>query len=58
MDVVSNVASSDVKNVESKIESVNVKNKGVYNTEETKHVRKNNFSPPIIEDWNSNDESE
>nr|GEU55703.1 hypothetical protein [Tanacetum cinerariifolium] len=31
---------------------------GVYNTIETKPVRKNNFSPPIIEDWNSDDESE
>nr|GEX08043.1 retrovirus-related Pol polyprotein from transposon TNT 1-94 [Tanacetum cinerariifolium] len=58
VDVVSNVASSDVKIVEPKHESVDVKNKGVYNTIETKHVRKNSFSPPIIEDWNSNDESE
>nr|GEW26123.1 retrotransposon Orf1 [Tanacetum cinerariifolium] len=24
----------------------------------TKHVRKNSFSPPIIEDWNTDDESE
>nr|GEU42660.1 hypothetical protein [Tanacetum cinerariifolium] len=58
VDVVSNVASSDVKSVESKHESVDVKNKGVYSTIETKPVRKNNFSPLIIEDWNSNDESE
>nr|GEU39611.1 putative ribonuclease H-like domain-containing protein [Tanacetum cinerariifolium] len=58
MDVVFNVASSDVKTVESKHESVDVKNKGVYSTIETKHIRNNNFSPPIIEDWNSNDESE
>nr|GEU50880.1 uncharacterized mitochondrial protein AtMg00810-like [Tanacetum cinerariifolium] len=58
VDVVSNVASSDVKTVESKHESVNVKNKGVYNTIETKLVRKNSFSPPIIEDWNFDDESE
>nr|GEX93261.1 uncharacterized mitochondrial protein AtMg00810-like [Tanacetum cinerariifolium] len=57
MDVVSNVASSDVKTVESKHESVDVKNKGVYNTIETKPVRKNSFSPPIIEDWNYDDES-
>nr|GEY01733.1 hypothetical protein [Tanacetum cinerariifolium] len=56
VDVVSNVASSDVKTVESKHESVDVKNKGVYNTEETKPVRKNNFSHPIIEDWNFDDE--
>nr|GEZ49606.1 hypothetical protein [Tanacetum cinerariifolium] len=54
VDVVSTVSSSVVKTVE----SVDVKNKGVYNTVETKTVRKNNFSPPIIEDWNSDDESE
>nr|GEU58780.1 hypothetical protein [Tanacetum cinerariifolium] len=48
----------DVKIVESKHEYVDVKNKGVYNIVETKTVRKNNFSPPIIEDWNSDDESE
>nr|GFA21158.1 hypothetical protein [Tanacetum cinerariifolium] len=58
VDVVSNVASSDVKTVESKHESVDVKNKGVYNTIETKPVRKNSFSPPVIEDWNSDDKSE
>nr|GEZ00307.1 hypothetical protein [Tanacetum cinerariifolium] len=58
VDVVSNVLSSAVKTNESKVEFVNIKNKGVYSTEETKLVRKNNFSPPIIEDWNSNDESE
>nr|GFA46681.1 hypothetical protein [Tanacetum cinerariifolium] len=57
VDVVSNVASSDVKTVVSKYEYVNVKNKGVYSTVKTKIVRKNNFSPLIIEDWNSDDES-
>nr|GEX39279.1 hypothetical protein [Tanacetum cinerariifolium] len=31
---------------------------GVYNTVETKHVKNNNFSPPIIEEWISDDESE
>nr|GEY64108.1 hypothetical protein [Tanacetum cinerariifolium] len=50
VDVVSTIASSDIKTVESKHKSVDVKNKGVYNTEETKPVRKNNFSPPRIED--------
>nr|GEU83889.1 ribonuclease H-like domain-containing protein [Tanacetum cinerariifolium] len=55
MDVVSNVASSDVKIVESKHESVKVKNKGVYSTIEAKPVRKNCFSPPIIKDWNFDD---
>nr|GEW06205.1 hypothetical protein [Tanacetum cinerariifolium] len=58
VDVVSNVAYSDVKTFESKHESVDVKNKGVYSTEETKPARKNNFSPLIIEHWNSDDESE
>nr|GEX24139.1 ribonuclease H-like domain-containing protein [Tanacetum cinerariifolium] len=58
VDVVSTVSSSVVKTVESKVKFVDVKNKGVYSTVETKTVRKNSFSPPIIEDWNSNDESE
>nr|GEU35626.1 hypothetical protein [Tanacetum cinerariifolium] len=57
VDVVSNVSSSNVMTVESNHESVDVKNKGVYSTVETKPVRKNNFSPLIIEDWNSDDES-
>nr|GEV02381.1 hypothetical protein [Tanacetum cinerariifolium] len=58
VDVVSTVSSSVVKTVESKVESVDVKNKGVCSTIETKLVRKNNFSPPIIKDWISNDENE
>nr|GEU87454.1 ribonuclease H-like domain-containing protein [Tanacetum cinerariifolium] len=58
VDVVSNVASSDVKTVESKHEYADVKNKGVYSTIKTKPVRKNNFSPPIIKDWKFDDESE
>nr|GEX47052.1 hypothetical protein [Tanacetum cinerariifolium] len=58
VDVVFNVTSSGVKTVESKVEYVDVKNKGVYNTIETKRIKKNNFSPPIIEDWNSDDEKE
>ncbi|GJR62558.1 ribonuclease H-like domain-containing protein [Tanacetum coccineum] len=58
VDVVSNVSSSAVKTVESKVKSIDVKNKGVYSTVETKPAKKNNFSPPIIEDWNSDDESE
>nr|GEV93059.1 hypothetical protein [Tanacetum cinerariifolium] len=32
------------------VESVDVKNKGTYSTVEIKLVKKNNFSPPIIED--------
>nr|GEU75757.1 hypothetical protein [Tanacetum cinerariifolium] len=58
VDVISNIASSDVKTVVSKHKSVDVKNKGVYSTVKTKTVRKNNFSPPIIEDWNFDDKSE
>nr|GEU34759.1 hypothetical protein [Tanacetum cinerariifolium] len=50
VDVVSNVTSSNVKTIESKHKSVDVKNKGVYSTVETKSVWKNSFSPPIIED--------
>nr|GEY01783.1 hypothetical protein [Tanacetum cinerariifolium] len=57
VDVVSNVSSSAVKTVESKVKYVDVKKKGVYNTVETKHVKKNRFSPPIIEEWISDDES-
>nr|GEW04221.1 hypothetical protein [Tanacetum cinerariifolium] len=58
MDVVSTISSGVVKTVESKVESVDVKNKGVYIAVETKIVRKNSFSPSIIKDWNSNNESE
>nr|GEY13683.1 hypothetical protein [Tanacetum cinerariifolium] len=54
MDIVSNVSSSVVKTVK----SIFVKNKGVYNTVETKPVKKNSFIPLIIEDWNYDDESE
>ncbi|GKC07786.1 hypothetical protein Tco_0999396 [Tanacetum coccineum] len=35
-----------------------VENKGVSNTVESNAVRMNNTSAPIIEDWNSDDESE
>nr|GEY30955.1 hypothetical protein [Tanacetum cinerariifolium] len=56
IDVVFNVSSSVVKTVESKVKSVIVKNKGVYNIVKTKHVKKNIFSPPIIKDWIFNDE--
>nr|GEV45839.1 putative ribonuclease H-like domain-containing protein [Tanacetum cinerariifolium] len=49
---------SAVKTVALKFESVDVKNKGVCSTIETKLVRKNNFSPPINEDWISDDESD
>nr|GEW93544.1 zf-CCHC domain-containing protein [Tanacetum cinerariifolium] len=58
VDVVSTVTSSAVKIIESKVKSVDVKNKGVYSTVKTKPIKKNNFSPLLIEDWNSDDESE
>nr|GEY14673.1 hypothetical protein [Tanacetum cinerariifolium]GEY31985.1 hypothetical protein [Tanacetum cinerariifolium] len=58
VDVVSTVSSSAVKTAKSKVESIDVKNKGVCSTIETKPVRKNNFSPLIIKDWISNDQSE
>nr|GEX70251.1 putative ribonuclease H-like domain-containing protein [Tanacetum cinerariifolium] len=51
-------SSLDSETVESKHESVDVKSKGAYSTIETKPIMKNNFIPPIIEDCNSNDESE
>nr|GEY42035.1 hypothetical protein [Tanacetum cinerariifolium] len=53
VDVISNIAPSDVKTVK----TIDVNHKGVFNTEEPKLVMKNNFSPPIIEDWHSDDES-
>nr|GEW42797.1 ribonuclease H [Tanacetum cinerariifolium] len=58
VDVISNIAPSDVKTIESKHKTVDVNHKGVFNTEEPKPFIKNNFSPPIIDDWHSDDESE
>nr|GEU42349.1 putative ribonuclease H-like domain-containing protein [Tanacetum cinerariifolium] len=58
MYVIYNVTSSNVKTVESKLESVDVKNKSVNSIGETKPIRQNSFSPPIIKDWNSDDDSE
>ncbi|GJV73835.1 ribonuclease H-like domain-containing protein [Tanacetum coccineum] len=49
LDVTTVVTPCNVKTVE---------NKGVSNTVETNTVRMNNTSAPIIEDWNSDDESE
>nr|GEV69963.1 retrotransposon Orf1 [Tanacetum cinerariifolium] len=51
VDVISNIEPSDVK-------TIDVNHKDVFSTEEPKPVMKNNFSPPIIEDWHSDDESE
>nr|GEY00753.1 ribonuclease H-like domain-containing protein [Tanacetum cinerariifolium] len=54
VDVISNISPSDVKTVE----TIDVNHKGVLSTEEPKPIMKNNFSPLIIEDWHSDDESE
>ncbi|GJU28250.1 retrovirus-related pol polyprotein from transposon TNT 1-94 [Tanacetum coccineum] len=50
------VESFNVKTVESNHESADVKNNG--DVVEPKTVRKNSFRPPVIKDWNSNDDSE
>ncbi|GJS41056.1 hypothetical protein Tco_0566099 [Tanacetum coccineum] len=56
IDVITVVTPSNVKKVESNHESANVKNNG--NAVEPKTVRKNSFRPPVIEDWNSDNDSE
>ncbi|GJS90820.1 retrovirus-related pol polyprotein from transposon TNT 1-94 [Tanacetum coccineum] len=56
IDVVNVVTPSNVKKVKSNHESVDVKNNG--DVVEPKTIRKNNFRPPIIEDWNSDHDSE
>ncbi|GJZ28110.1 ribonuclease H-like domain-containing protein, partial [Tanacetum coccineum] len=55
MDVTTIVTPSNVK-VELNHESAGVKSNG--DADEPKTVRKNSFRPPIIKDWNSDDESE
>nr|GEU62102.1 hypothetical protein [Tanacetum cinerariifolium] len=54
VDVISNNAPSDVKT----IKTIDVNHKCVFSTEAPKPVMKNKFSPPIIEDCHSDDESE
>ncbi|GKF16268.1 hypothetical protein Tco_0061186 [Tanacetum coccineum] len=56
MDVITIVTPSNGKKVESNHESAGVKSNG--DAVEPKTIRKNNFRPPVIEDWNSDDESE
>nr|GEV56929.1 hypothetical protein [Tanacetum cinerariifolium] len=51
---VSTISSSANKTVK----IVDITHKGVLSIEEPKSVMKNNFGPPIIEDWHSNDDSE
>ncbi|GJY00321.1 ribonuclease H-like domain-containing protein, partial [Tanacetum coccineum] len=56
IDIITIVTPSNVKKVESNHEFADVK----YNDDavEPKTVRKNSFGPSVIEDWNSNDDSE
>ncbi|GKC59834.1 hypothetical protein Tco_1087432, partial [Tanacetum coccineum] len=56
MDVITIVTPSNVKKVESNHESANVTNHR--DVVEPKTVRNNSFRPPVIEDWNSDDNSE
>ncbi|GJZ72339.1 putative ribonuclease H-like domain-containing protein [Tanacetum coccineum] len=56
MDVITVVTPSNVKKVESNHEYADVKNNG--DALEPKTVRKNSFRPLVIEDWNSDDDSE
>ncbi|GKE75066.1 hypothetical protein Tco_1537107 [Tanacetum coccineum] len=55
IDVIIVVTPSNVKKIKSNHESVDVKNNG--DAVEPKTVRKNSFRPPVIKDWNSDDES-
>ncbi|GJR71904.1 hypothetical protein Tco_0084269 [Tanacetum coccineum] len=56
LDVTIVVTPSNVNKVESNHKSANVKSNG--DVVEPKTVKKNSFRPPVIEDWNSDDESE
>ncbi|GKE18553.1 hypothetical protein Tco_1426130, partial [Tanacetum coccineum] len=56
IDVSTVITPSDFEKDMSNHESASVKNNG--DAVEPKTVRENNFIPPIIEDWNSDDESE
>ncbi|GJZ87564.1 hypothetical protein Tco_0659174, partial [Tanacetum coccineum] len=56
IDVITIVTPSNGKKVESNHKSAGVKSNG--DVVEPKTVRKNSFRPPVIEDWNSNDESD
>ncbi|GJU90881.1 putative ribonuclease H-like domain-containing protein [Tanacetum coccineum] len=56
MDVTTIVTPSNVKTVESNHESAGVKSNG--DAIEPKTVKKNSFKPPVIEDWNSDDDNE
>ncbi|GJU74480.1 ribonuclease H-like domain-containing protein [Tanacetum coccineum] len=57
LDVTTVVTPSNVKAVESNHESANVKSNGDGIMKTLKPFRNNRLRPPVIEDWNSNDES-
>ncbi|GJS79817.1 ribonuclease H-like domain-containing protein, partial [Tanacetum coccineum] len=56
MDITTVITPSDLEKDVSNTESAGVKNNG--DAVESKTVRENSFIPPIIEDWNFDDESE
>ncbi|GKB99204.1 hypothetical protein Tco_0985341, partial [Tanacetum coccineum] len=56
LDVITVVTPNNVNKVKSNNEFADVKNNN--DVVEPKTVRKNSFRPPVIEDWNSDDESE
>ncbi|GJR29083.1 ribonuclease H-like domain-containing protein [Tanacetum coccineum] len=58
MDEIVKSENLDVTTIVTPSNVMTVENKGVSNTVESNAVRMNNFSAPIIEDWNSDDESE
>ncbi|GJZ32958.1 ribonuclease H-like domain-containing protein [Tanacetum coccineum] len=58
MDEIVKSENLDVTTVVTPSNDKTVENKGVSNTVESNVVRMNNTSAPIIEDWNSDDESE
>ncbi|GKA23517.1 copia protein [Tanacetum coccineum] len=58
MDEIVESENLDVTTVVTPCNDKTIENKGVSNTVESNAVRMNNTSAPIIEDWNSDDESE
>ncbi|GJZ77392.1 putative ribonuclease H-like domain-containing protein [Tanacetum coccineum] len=58
MDEIVKSENLDVTTIVTPSNNKTVENKGVPNTVESNAVRMNNTSAPIIEDWNSDDESE
>ncbi|GKE98494.1 hypothetical protein Tco_0021845, partial [Tanacetum coccineum] len=58
MDEIVDSENLDVTTIVTPCNDKTVENKGVSNTVESNAIRMNNISAPIIEDWNSDDESE